>query len=93
MAVYKRKGDPPVCGSHRANKLLEQPMKVLVRVLVKYDHVSIDDRQFGYIHGKGTTDAIFNHATNSVEAPSKLYYVFVDLEGDGEMGFEEAGYG
>ena len=33
--VYKGKGDPLVCGSYRAIKLLEQPKKVLERVLVK----------------------------------------------------------
>ena len=29
VPVYKRKGDPLVCGSYRAIKLLEQQMKVL----------------------------------------------------------------
>ena len=29
MPVYKGKGDPLVCGSYRAIRLLEQPMKVL----------------------------------------------------------------
>ena len=33
VPVYKGKGDPLVCGSYRAIKLLEQPMKVLERVL------------------------------------------------------------
>ena len=33
VPVYKRKGDPLVCRSYRAIKLLEQPMKVLDRVL------------------------------------------------------------
>ena len=35
VPVYKGKGDPLVCGSYRAIKLLEQPMKVLERVLEK----------------------------------------------------------
>ena len=35
VPVYKGKGDPLVGGSYRANKLLEQPMKVLERVLEK----------------------------------------------------------
>ena len=30
--VYKGKGDPLVCGSNRAIKLLEQPMKVIESV-------------------------------------------------------------
>ena len=33
--VYKGKGDPLVCGSYRAIKLLEKPIKVLERVLEK----------------------------------------------------------
>ena len=35
VPVYKGKGDPLVCGSYIAIKLLEQPMKVLERVLEK----------------------------------------------------------
>ena len=61
VPVYKGKGDPFVCGSYRAIKLLKQPMKVLERVLEKriICQVSIDNMQFGFIPGKGTTDAIF----------------------------------
>ena len=33
VPVYTGKGDPLVCGSYRAIKLLEQPMKVPERVL------------------------------------------------------------
>ena len=61
VPVYKEKGDPLVCGSYRTIKLLEQPIKVLERVLEKRIRcqVSIDNMQFGFIPGKGTTDAIF----------------------------------
>ena len=47
MPVYKGKCDPLVCGSYRAIKLLEQPMKVLERVLEKRIRwqVTIDDMQ------------------------------------------------
>ena len=60
VPVYKGKCDPLVCGSYRAIKLLEQPMKV-ERVLEKKNrcHVSIDNMQFGFMHDKGTIDAIF----------------------------------
>ena len=59
--MYKGNGDPLVCGSYRAIKLQEQPMKVLERVLEKriICQVSIDNMQFGFMPGKGTTDAIF----------------------------------
>ena len=61
IIVYKGKGDPLACGSYRAIKLLEQPMKVLERVLEKRIscQVSIDNMQFGFMPGKGTTDAVF----------------------------------
>ena len=61
VPVYKGKGDPRVCGSYRDIKLLEQPMKVLERVLEKriICQVSIDNMQFGFMPGKCTTDAIF----------------------------------
>ena len=51
VPVYKGKGDPLVCGSYRAIKLLEQPMKVLERVLEKKIRcqVSIDNMQFGFM--------------------------------------------
>ena len=61
VPVYKRKGDPLVSGSYKAIKLLEQPMKVLERVLEKRIRcqVSIDNMHFGFMPGKGTIDAIF----------------------------------
>ena len=71
-------------GSYRAIKLLEQPMKVLESV-EKEDQMSgvNDNMQFGFMPGKGTTDAIFimrqvqeKHQTKK----KKLYYAFVDLE-------------
>jgi len=60
LPIYKGKGDPLDCGSYRGIKLLEQAMKVVERV---FEHrirqqIDIDDIQFGFIKGKGTTDAI-----------------------------------
>ena len=54
VPVYKWKGDPLVCVSYRAIKLLEQPMKVLERVLEMRIRcqVSIDNMQFGFMPGK-----------------------------------------
>ena len=82
--VYRRKGDPLVCVSYITIKLLEQLMKVLERVLEKKIRcqLPIDNMQFGFMPGKGTTDAIFimrqvqeKHQTKK----QKLYYAFVDL--------------
>ena len=87
MNVYKGKGDTLVCGSYRAisYSLLEQPMKVLERVLEKRIRcqVPIDNMQFGFMPGRGTTDAIFimRQVQEKRQAKKKkLYYAFVDLE-------------
>ena len=85
VPVYKGKGDPLVCGSYRAIKILEQPIKVLERVLEKRIRcqVSIDNMQFGFMPGKGTTDAIsiMRQVQEKHQAKKKkLYYAFVDLE-------------
>ena len=58
VPAYKGKGDPLVCGSYIAIKLLAQPMKELESVLEKRIRcrVSIDNMQFGFMPGKGTTD-------------------------------------
>ena len=60
-------------------------MKVLERVLEKRIRcqVSIDNMQFGFMPGKGTTDAIFimQQVQEKHQAKKKkLYYAFVDLE-------------
>ena len=61
--------------------------------------VSIDNMQFGFMPGKGTTDAIFimRQVQEKLQAKKKLYYAFVDLEKaydshkrGGEMGSVEA---
>ena len=61
VPVYTGKGEPLVCWSYRVIRLLEQPMKVLERVLEKRirRQVSIDNMQFGFLPDEGTTDAIF----------------------------------
>ena len=49
------------CGSYRGIKLIEHVMKILERVIEGRVRkvVKIDDMQFGFMAGKGTTDAIF----------------------------------
>ena len=59
-------------------------MKVLERVLEKWIRcqVSIDNMQFGFMPGKGTTDAILimRKVQEKHQAKKKkLYYAFVDL--------------
>ena len=44
--------------------------------------VSIDDSQFGFVPGRGTTDAIFvvRQLRKYLAANKRLYMAFVDLE-------------
>ena len=56
--------------------MLEHAMKVVERI---FEHrirqqIKTDDMQFGFMKGKGTTDAIFR------VKGKKLYFGFVDLE-------------
>ena len=59
--VYKRKGDTLACGSYIGIKLLKHAMKVLERVIEGRLRkiVKNDSMQFGFMAGRGTTDAIF----------------------------------
>ena len=61
LPIYKGKGDPMECGSYRGIKLLEHAMKVVERIFKNriWQHIDIEDMQFGFMKGKGTTDAIF----------------------------------
>ena len=61
LPIYKGKGDPMECGLYRGNKLLEYAMKVVERIFEHriWQQIEIDDMQFGFMKGKGTTDAIF----------------------------------
>ena len=72
-------------GNHRSLKLTEQVMKILERIVdgLIRQLVSIDDSQFGFVPGRGTTDAIFvvRQLQEKYLAANKiLYMAFVDLE-------------
>lgn len=77
LPVFKGKGDPLVCGSYRAIKLLEHGMKVLERVLEKRmrAQVEIDEMQFGVCLAK-----VQQMQEKHQERRKRLYYAFVDLE-------------
>ena len=85
VPVFKGKGDPMECGSYRAIKLLDQGMKVMERVLESRvrEQVHVDSMQFGFMPGKGTTDAIFvlrQLMEKHLAKRKRLYFAFVDLE-------------
>ena len=86
LPVYEGKGDPMECGSYRGIRLLEHAMKVVERILEHRirQQTEIDDMQFGFMKGKGTTDAIFMARVQMQEnftfKGKKLYFGFVYLE-------------
>ena len=82
---FKGKDDAVEHGNFRGLKLLDRLMKVFERVIEKYirEAVKIDDMQFGFMHGKGTMDAIFITRIMQERFLAKkkdLYFTFVDLE-------------
>ena len=85
LNLYKGKGDALDRGNYRGLKLTEQPMKCLERVLDSAirSMVNINQMQFGFVPGRGTTDAIFivRQLQEKYHAAKKpLYFAFVDLE-------------
>ena len=85
LNLYKGKGDALLRGNYRGLKLTDQVMKLLERVLDSAIRgmVNIDEMQFGFVPGKGTTDAIFiarQLQEKYLAKEKKLYFAFVDLE-------------
>ena len=58
---FKEKEDVMSCGSYGGVKLLEPDMKIIERVIERRIRalVDFDKEQFGFMPGKGTTDALF----------------------------------
>ena len=61
LNLYKGRGKAIDHYSCHGLKLTDQVMKLVEQVLDSYTHkmVNIDDMQFGFVPGRGTTDAIF----------------------------------
>ena len=85
VCLYKGKGDALERGNYRGLMLTEQVMKILEWIMdgLIRQLVSIDDSQFGFVPGRGTTDAIFvvRQLQEKYRAANKrLYMASVDLE-------------
>ena len=81
VCLYKGKGD----ALEKGNYLTEQVMKILERIVdgLIRQLVSIDDSQFAFVKGIGTTDAIFvvrQLQEKYLAVNKRLYMAFVDLE-------------
>ena len=82
---FKGKGDALERANYRGLKLLDQVMKVMERVLetIIRTQVDIDAMQFGFMPGRGTTDAIFilrQIHEKYLRKQKDLFFIFVDLE-------------
>ena len=86
LNLHKEKRDAPDRGNYRGLKLTDQVMKLLERTLDLYIRtmVDIDEMQFGFMPGRGTTDdAIFivrQMQEKHLAANKPLYFAFFDLE-------------
>ena len=82
---YKGKGDALDRGNYRGLKLTDQVLKVLERIIEQLvrQQVDINGMQFGFMPGRGTTDAIFilrQLQEKYLSRNKNLYFAFVDLE-------------
>ena len=84
VCLYKGKGDAWKRGESCVLKLTKQVIKVLERIVdcLIRQLVSIYDSQFGFVPGRGTTDAIFvvRHLREYLATNKRFYMAFVDLE-------------
>ena len=86
VCLYKGKGDALERGNISVClKRTEEVMKILERIVdgLIRQLVSIDDSQFGFVPGRGTTDAIFvvrQLQEKYLAAKKRLYMALVDLE-------------
>lgn len=85
VPIFKGKGDVQQCGNYRGIKLMCHTLKIWERIVenrLRQESV-ISEEQFGFMPGRGTTDAVF--AMRRVmercrEMQCDLHAVFIDLE-------------
>ena len=85
VPIFKGKGDIQECSNYRGIKLMSHTMKIWEKILEKRlrQMVEISSRQFGFMAGRSTTDAIFALRTlleKHREKQRDLHMVFIDLE-------------
>ena len=60
IPIYKNKRDTQCCGNYREIKLMSHTMKIWERIIEARlrDRVEISKQQYGFMPGKGTTNAL-----------------------------------
>ena len=61
VPIFKEKVDIQDCGNNRGIKIISHTMKIWERIIDRRlrEETHIEEEQFGFISGRGTTDAIF----------------------------------
>ena len=85
ISLYKGKGEALDSGNYWGLKLTEHILKAMERIIEDFiqNIVNIDDMQFGFMPGCGTTDAIFivrQIQEAYIRKNRNLLFAFVDLE-------------
>ena len=83
--LFNGKGDSLSCENCRGLKLQKHVMKILEHILntIIREQVSISNMQFGFMPGRGTTNAIFilrKLQEKYLQKKKNTYFAFVDLE-------------
>ena len=85
VPIFKGKGDVQDCSNYRGIKLISHTMKLWERVIDSRlrEEANVALEQFGFMPGRGTTDAMFalrQLAERYREGQKALHMVFIDLE-------------
>ena len=91
VPIYKEKGDVTNCKAYRKAKLLEDGMKMIKKVLEKRIRAlaEVNDMQFGFMPGRGMTDAlVIVRMQDKYREKDKLYMCFRPKKSNA-MGTEE----
>ena len=85
IPLYKGKGDIMDCSNYRELKMLSHTMKLWEKMIARRlrEETTTSDSQFGFMLGKGTTDAIFalrQLLEKHGEKQKEVHIIFVDLE-------------
>ena len=86
VPICKEKWDIQDCGNYIGIKMISHTMNIWERIFDRRlrEDTSIGEEQFGFMPGRGTTDAILFAARQVIEKHREmqkaLYLVFIDLE-------------
>ena len=71
VPIFKEKGDIQDCGNYRGIKMISHTMTIWERVIDRRlrEETTIGEEQFGFMPGRGTTDAIFAAIAGDRETP------------------------